>query len=1169
VAPSDQANAPDQRPALPDSLTGEHIMGTPKYMSPEQITAPGEVDHRADIYALGVVFYQMLTGELPGKKIEPPSKKVQIDVRLDEVVLRALEQNPDRRYQQVSEVKTCVETIIATPGGSRREEAQTKRGKPNESLLTSSPTNQEPRFSRTAIVGACWTPFFILAAGLFFAVKTVVVVSAGAPSPGPAWWPAVLSITLLPLGLTAPFGATILGWVAVSQIRRSAGKLHGLWLAMFDGLFFPLLALDALIFIIGWFAAGQMVSGAFGDTPDAGGKTTLFFVIWLSGATLAAAILDWLIIRRVWRAVNTNIAVSENPTRRPRFGLWFAIACAVLVGILGMMIVLRHSGGVHITTKLADSPQDLQKASTAQVLAAALENKLSPWAWQELEKRPLTTAEVAQIMDGLVAWLQQDFPNGHPNPLNWLDNSLEGLDARHLLTDDQKIRLLTALHGNLRIEPLPRSHEGDLKYLDLDGECRWTWRQDFLGLTMMNGPISVSVDGQPLPPNKNYQGSWTWSYPRINATWPLPALAVGRHIVKVENVSALVAKEDLTGLSSTAPPSDWPPAKKRWTRTVELELNVYSTAAVLVQTTQEPALDPVRNGSLSVNPVIIRSKGNGAQATVTFNLPQKDSVPVSFNVALRIGGQTVSCGSLWAVQTSHGKTCSGMERSTDLVPPAATVTEADIILTPNPKPIEHMPSVDRIWGGQIIFSNVPLKRLDLNTAAPNLAFGPVKEWVLPFHTNLPGVFMTRVLDLDSGQVLDRRPKGNHGPCLCLTDTDILVVSFFDGFVVLDADGAWDSADAMQTRALVERIQHSSTVTSAAGPLDKKLPKTYLIKTSDENIGLLQITGFTDNPRGVKIRYKLVQNPNQSSTSSDSKPPTDAFQIRRVADDSDDSAGTDTVTNFLDANHVASLRLLPGVLLDGKAVERAGWNATDGRTNFVLGLTEAGSQQFEELTATNLQRRIAMIFQGRVLFAPNIQAAIHTRSLKIPVNWDMKDLERTMNGLNQMNSPVVNLRFGPEQESILPPLNGIRTFLNLRANRLFSSTNPDYESRAFHDWQRANGADVNATVGQRANEAKIGTLEEENFPALVTYDMATAPAIANGLDNASPADIWYNWSLMTDEPSAQTYLVKLPTNGPDTYYFRTRDGVFGVLQITGFTENPRGVKIRYKLVQNGW
>ena len=96
-----------------DDLTAAgKIMGTPNYMAPEQAEHPGEVDHRADIYALGVVFYQMLTGELPGKGMEPPSRKVQIDVRLDEVVLRALEKNPELRYQQVSEVKTCVETIL-------------------------------------------------------------------------------------------------------------------------------------------------------------------------------------------------------------------------------------------------------------------------------------------------------------------------------------------------------------------------------------------------------------------------------------------------------------------------------------------------------------------------------------------------------------------------------------------------------------------------------------------------------------------------------------------------------------------------------------------------------------------------------------------------------------------------------------------------------------------------------------------------------------------------------------------------------------------------------------------------------------------------------------------------------------------------------------------------
>jgi hypothetical protein len=91
------------------------VMGTPMYMAPEQRERPLAVDHRADIYSLGVVFYELLTNELPIGRFAPPSEKVQVDVRVDSVVLRALEKDPERRYQHVREVQTEVQSISSAP----------------------------------------------------------------------------------------------------------------------------------------------------------------------------------------------------------------------------------------------------------------------------------------------------------------------------------------------------------------------------------------------------------------------------------------------------------------------------------------------------------------------------------------------------------------------------------------------------------------------------------------------------------------------------------------------------------------------------------------------------------------------------------------------------------------------------------------------------------------------------------------------------------------------------------------------------------------------------------------------------------------------------------------------------------------------------------------------
>jgi hypothetical protein len=246
----------------------------------------------------------------------------------------------------------------------------------------------------------------------------------------------------------------------------------------------------------------------------------------------------------------------------------------------------------------------------------------------------------------------------------------------------------------------------------------------------MNALQSVTLDGQPVKAENhaNY-----WNVQTVNVTVPLPALAPGKHTVKLEVLSALVAKEDLAGLASSAPPAEWPPAKKRWTRSVETELVVYPRDVVIVSQTEDPAFDPVRAGSLAAKLIILRPKGNKTQAVLSFNMTDTLPLPISFDVALRIDGQTVPCGQLWATKRGTGRTGSGGELTAELARIGPDIKEADIVLTPNPTPVEPFAFVDRIWGREVVFSHVPLIRQDVpdavsvETRSPAVAHGAEVE----------------------------------------------------------------------------------------------------------------------------------------------------------------------------------------------------------------------------------------------------------------------------------------------------------------------------------------------------------------------------------------------------------------------------------------------------------
>ncbi len=100
----------------PNTLTGEQeTMGTPHYMAPEQIERPRSVDHRADLFSLGVLFYELLTGELPLGRFLPPSQMSAVEPRIDALILRALDKNPARRQPSAAQFRADLEHILRTP----------------------------------------------------------------------------------------------------------------------------------------------------------------------------------------------------------------------------------------------------------------------------------------------------------------------------------------------------------------------------------------------------------------------------------------------------------------------------------------------------------------------------------------------------------------------------------------------------------------------------------------------------------------------------------------------------------------------------------------------------------------------------------------------------------------------------------------------------------------------------------------------------------------------------------------------------------------------------------------------------------------------------------------------------------------------------------------------
>jgi serine/threonine protein kinase len=116
-------------PAAPRLTRAGSVFGTPEYMAPEQASGRGDTDHRVDIYALGVILYEMLVGKVPHKgesmirtiamqmldPITPPSQvnpDLEIPAALEAIVMKALAKKRDDRYASMTEMLAALEDVL-------------------------------------------------------------------------------------------------------------------------------------------------------------------------------------------------------------------------------------------------------------------------------------------------------------------------------------------------------------------------------------------------------------------------------------------------------------------------------------------------------------------------------------------------------------------------------------------------------------------------------------------------------------------------------------------------------------------------------------------------------------------------------------------------------------------------------------------------------------------------------------------------------------------------------------------------------------------------------------------------------------------------------------------------------------------------------------------------
>ncbi len=402
--------------------------------------------------------------------------------------------------------------------------------------------------------------------------------------------------------------------------------------------------------------------------------------------------------------------VTHRPTSMALGSVLLSVA--VLIGV-GLLFISRQ-----VATPVA-GPAAVSTKTNAALLTDLKTTAGQPWTWKELESRfkrgALTNAEAEKAIDELIVWIGKERARmGWMGAfaLYWSGDFVKAVVPS--LSSQKQVAFYQAYYGRSpKVSVSRRVREGKA----VNYRVQWGGPFNLSGAKFVKALREVKLADGKTPRLRSSLAASSNEADWLSADGPADLVGTialdlpkGEHeLTFVVDGGVLPEGSELVGIGNRPGQKErWLKPLATWQATEKRKVTVVGKGEDVAQLVTDPAKDPVTTGAVRLPRIVVKKAPQGVSMQVKWDLRQ-GAVDVLMSVAMRVNGKEERMGMI-SIHDNHFSSMSDLT----LKSLPAEVKVADVILRPNPELATQLVDVEKIWGKEIVFEQVPLERYDLD-----------------------------------------------------------------------------------------------------------------------------------------------------------------------------------------------------------------------------------------------------------------------------------------------------------------------------------------------------------------------------------------------------------------------------------------------------------------------